>query len=305
MRVLCIGRVSYDICLPLNEFPIEGKKYKDITKVEGSSGGSGTAAYLLGRWGCETYIAGVVGNDLYGNRIKREYETLGVFTKFLEINYENDTIMNYVIVNSQKGTRTRISSDASKIRLTKNSFEIDTPNGIFLDGTEYSAASSALLRYKDAISVLSATENDKDTLDLCQKVKYIICPLEFAESITNVKVDSNNNQSYIQLFQGMKDKFQSQTIIITLGKKGVLYNVDYDVRMMHATKVEPKDPSGVGAIFKSAFLYAILGGRKHETAIKLANIAAGLSTTKIGINQSIFKFEEVETYAKNINESIY
>lgn len=305
MKVLCIGRISYDISLPLNEYPVEGGKYKEISKVEGVSGGAGTASLLLGKWGVETYAIGVVGNDIFGNRIKREYETLGIFTKFLEVNYEKDTIINYVINNETNGSRTIISSSTIDVKLTKNSYEIENPEGLFLDGTEYEASSNALIRYKEAHSLIAATDNNKETIDLCNRVKTIVCPIEFAESVTGIKVDPNNPQSYVTIFQAMKDRFKNQTIIITLGIKGVLYNVDYDVRIMPPISVKSKDSTGVGDIFRAALLYGIISNKKPETCIRLANITAGLSTANVGIKNSVYKLEEVETYAKNINESIY
>lgn len=304
MRVLCIGRVSYDINLPLNEFPVENKKYTDVTKVEGGSGTAGTAAFLLGKWGCESYIAGVVGNDLYGNRIKREYETIGVFTKFLEVNYEKDTIINYIINNETNGSSITIGSSSNEVKLTKASFEMDNPNGILLDGTEVEASSNALIRYKDAVTLLCAKENTKETLDLCTRVNYIVCSLEFAESVSGVKVLFETPATLVQMYQILKDKFKKD-LIITLGARGVLYAVDLDVRIMPPIKATAKDTTGAGDVFKAAFLYAILAGRKFEVSIKLANMAAGLSTTKIGIRNSVFKLDEIETYAKNINESIY
>ena len=304
MRTLCIGRVTYDISLPLNEFLVEGKKYNDVKKVEGGSGSAGTPAYLLGRWGCESYIAGVIGNDLYGNRIKREYETIGVFTKFLEVNYEKDTIVNYAIINESKGSRTLITDDENSIKLTKNTFEMDDPDGILLDGSEYDASIATLIRYKEAVTMMSATKNTKEVLDLCTKVKYVVCPLDFAEEVTGIKANYNDTNTLVKIYQGLNERFKNN-IVITLGNMGTLYCIDNNIKVMPPVNIIPKDSTGVGDVFRGALLYGLISNKKYDVAIKIANMAAGLSTTKVGIKNSIFKFEEIETYAKNINESIY
>ena len=68
-KVLCLGNCSYDITMPLEEFPLENIKYRVKEKVECGGGPASNAAYLLGKWGIDTYFAGIVGNDLYGNKI--------------------------------------------------------------------------------------------------------------------------------------------------------------------------------------------------------------------------------------------
>ena len=304
MRVLCIGRVSYDVSLPLPEFPQAGKKYENVTKIEGGSGSAGTAAYLLGRWGVESYIAGVIGNDLYGNRIKNEFENIGVFTKFLEINYEKDTIINYIINNEAQGSGITISGNSQDVKLTKPAFEMESPNGLLLDGYEYEASINSLVRYKEAISLINAHEATKEELELCNKVSYIVCSYSFGEEVSGIKISFENPTTLVQMYQALKNKFNKE-IIVTLGEKGVLYALGSDVRIMPAIKVTSKDATGAKDIFAGALLYGILAGRKLEVAIKLANITAGLSTVNVGIKNSTFKIEEIETYAKNINEPLY
>ena len=85
LKVLCLGHISYDIIFPLKGFIEENKKIRIKEKIECGGGPASNAAYLLGKWGIETYIAGVVCNDLYGNEIKNEFEISNVNTKYLEI----------------------------------------------------------------------------------------------------------------------------------------------------------------------------------------------------------------------------
>ena len=98
LKVLCLGHISYDIIFPLKGFIEENKKIRIKEKIECGGGPASNAAYLLGKWGIETYIAGVVGNDLYGNEIKNEFEISNVNTKYLEIDgkfYNGIIIVDY------------------------------------------------------------------------------------------------------------------------------------------------------------------------------------------------------------------
>ena len=57
--------------------------------------------------------------------------------------------------------------------------------------------------------------------------------------------------------------------------------------------VKPIDTTGAGDIFHGAFTYGIVSKMNYEEIIKLSNIAAGLSVTKLGSRNSIFTLEEV------------
>ncbi len=303
MKVLCIGHASYDISMPVNEYPIENKKYRVTNKVEGGGGPACTAAYLLGKWGLETYFAGVVGNDLYGQRVKAELDMVGVHTKHLEINYEAETDTSFIIINSATGSRTIFSNVSDRMMLTSYSFEM-SPEVILIDGHDYEASKRALMLYKNAISIIDAGRPDEKVIELAGLVKYLVCSKEFAETVSGVKIDYNNTQTIVELYQKLKDKFNNE-IIVTLESKGALYSINGEIKIMPGIKVKAEDTTGAGDIFHGAFTYAIANNRSLESSVKLANITAGLSATKVGSRNSIFKYEEIEIYAKNINESLH
>ena len=73
MKILCIGHAAYDITVPLTEYPIENTKNRVPERIECGGGPASNAAYLLAKWNMETYFAGIVGNDNYGNIIENEF----------------------------------------------------------------------------------------------------------------------------------------------------------------------------------------------------------------------------------------
>ena len=81
MKVLVIGHSSYDISCPVDQYPVENTKYRLDGCVMCGGGPAANAAFLLGKWGVETYYAGVVGSDDFGTKIKKEFETIGVKTE--------------------------------------------------------------------------------------------------------------------------------------------------------------------------------------------------------------------------------
>jgi sugar/nucleoside kinase (ribokinase family) len=76
---------------------------------------------------------------------------------------------------------------------------------------------------------------------------------------------------------------------------------DNIIKLMPSIKVTPIDSTGAGDIFHGAFTYCIAKGYDIEKTLKISNITAGLSVTKIGGRNSVFPLEEVmKIYEENI-----
>ena len=114
MKILCLGHATYDITLPMDEFPTEHTKNRIQEKIECGGGPASTAAYLLGSFGAETYFAGIVGNDYYGKKIKEEFKKVNVNTDFLELREDHETTSSIVIPNKVNGSRTAFAYNLKK-----------------------------------------------------------------------------------------------------------------------------------------------------------------------------------------------
>ena len=296
MTILNIGKASYDITCPIDEYPIEGTKYLLNEKVETGGGTAANVAYLLGKWGETSYFAGVVGSDDYGTKIKKELEQVMVKTELMEVSYDVGTPVSVVLVNKKNGSRTRFDIVSStQPNLKKYDYSI-RPDVIFSDGKEYSATINALNKFPNAISIVDAGRVNRDLLELCKFVKYIVCSKGFAEAISGLKIDFNNSASLVNVYKKLKDKYPNNEIVITLENMGAMYTVNGEIRIMPGIKTQVVDPSGAGDIFHGAFCYCIANGFDMEKAITYSNITAGLSLGKMGGSSSIPMLKEVISY---------
>lgn len=296
MTILSIGRSSYDITCPVDDYPVEGTKYLLNEKVESGGGTAANVAYLLGKWGETSYFAGVIGSDDYGSKIKKSLEQVMVKTELMETSYEVGTPVSVILVNKKNGSRTRfdIVSDTQP-NLKKYEYDLK-PDLIFADGKEYSAAINALNKFPKAISVVDAGRVDRDLLELCKFVKYIVCSKGFAETVSGLKMDYNNSSSLVAVYKKLKVKYPNNEIVITLENMGAMYTVNGEIRIMPGIKTKVVDPSGAGDIFHGAFCYCLANNFDIEKAVTYSNIAAGLSLGKIGGSPSIPTLKEVISY---------
>ncbi len=296
MTILSIGRTSYDITCPVEEYPVEGTKYLLNEKIESGGGSAANIAYLLGKWGETSYFAGVIGSDDYGTKIKKEFEQAMVKTEFIETSYEVGTPLSIILVNKKNGSRTRFDVvGATQPQLKKYEYGIN-PDVIVSDGKEYSATINALNKYPSAISIVDAGRVDRDLLELCKYVKYIVCSKGFAETVSGYKIDYNNSGTLVNVYKKLKDKYPNNEIIVTLENMGAMYTYNGEIKVMPSIKVEQVDPSCSGDIFHGVFAYCLANHFDLEKAITYSNIAAGLSVTKIGGRTSIPTIKEVINY---------
>ncbi len=296
MTILSIGRTSYDITCPVEEYPIEGTKYHLSEKIESGGGTASNVAYLLGRWGETSYFAGVTGSDDYGSKIKKELEQAMVKTELMEVSYEVGTPLSIILVNKKNGTRTKFDVvGPTQPGLKKYEYSV-VPEVIFSDGKEYAATINALNRFPNAISIVDAGRVDRDLLELCKFVKYIVCSKGFAETVSGLKIDYKNSVSLVNVYKKLKSRYPNNEIIITLEAMGALYTLNGEIKIMPGIKTKVVDPSGAGDIFHGAFVYCIANGFDIEKTITYSNIAAGLSVGKIGGRPSIPSIKEVISY---------
>lgn len=291
MKVLCIGHAAYDITIPVENYPLENTKNRVHNRVECGGGPSGNAAYLLGKWGVETYFAGIVGNDLYGHNIRDEFNSIGVNIDYLEMSNEHTTTSSFIIANAENGSRTVLTYRPSDMKMTAVDITIN-PDIILLDGQEYEMSKKVLLENPNAISIIDAGRDRKEVLELCHMVTYVVCSHDFAENVSHL---STTTDSLEEIFKILEDEFKTN-IIITLEATGCAYHnrETNKIEIVPSIKVKAIDSTGAGDIFHGAFTYGISQNWPMDKILKYANTAGAMSVTRIGGRNSIFELSEME-----------
>ena len=98
LKAICLGRISYEIDLPVETMPKEGTVNEFFEKQGNVGGEAATIGCCLARWGISTSVAGVLGNDVFGTRIRKEFDKLRIDTRYIEPSYDNDTSISVVLV---------------------------------------------------------------------------------------------------------------------------------------------------------------------------------------------------------------
>lgn len=288
MKILCLGHATYDVTLPLDEYPTENTKNRIQERIECGGGPASTAAYLLGCWGADVYFAGIVGNDYYGHKIKEEFERANVYTDYLELRDNHETTSSIVLANRANGSRTTFAFKPKKIEMEP--FDLSfIPDVILIDGQEYERSKDVLKKYPKSLSIIDAGRSRPEIIELCKIVDWVACSKDFAEDVTGIKVDYNNIDTIKNIYNKLKELFPGE-IVITLEDKGCYYQ-DKLIKSVHLKAV---DSTGAGDIFHGALTYYLSRGYDSLNALKLANYAGAISVSRIGTRNSIPTKEEME-----------
>lgn len=295
MKAVCVGHSTYDITLPLEDFPVENKKYR-ITKHIGCGGGpASNGGYLLAKWGIDTTMVSIIGDDYYGSQVIEEFKKIGANTEYL-VQYPNhNTSSSFIIANMNNGSRTIITAKRDPIRKLDQEVNITDADLILIDGEHPETAIEVLEKNPNAISVLDAGRLTDDTRKLGKMVTYVVCSHDFAEDFTGKQTDVRDFNTLVEIYEELKSYFNTN-IIITLEENGSFTKIDGVYKIIPTIKVKAVDTTGAGDIFHGAFTYFIGMGYPLEDAIKYASITGAISVTRLGSRNSIPFLSEVLDY---------
>ena len=294
MKVVCVGHSTYDTTLPMDNYPEENVKYRIKEHIECGGGPASNGAYLLAKWGMDTAIASIVGDDFYGQKVIEDFKNIGADTTYLEVKEGHMTSSSFIIANRSNGSRTIITSKKDPIRKLSQDVNIHA-DVILIDGEHPETAHEVLDKNPNAISVLDAGRLNDDTRALGKKVTYVVCAKDFAENFVEEEIDSTNIEQLTRIHAKLVEYFNTN-IIITLEATGSFTIIDGVYQIIPSIKVKAIDSTGAGDIFHGAFTYFIANNYPLYDAIKLSSITGGISVTRVGSRFSIPDLEEVLNY---------
>lgn len=294
MKAICVGHSTFDTTLPIEEYPIENKKYRIKNHIECGGGPASNGAYLLAKWGLDTTIASIVGNDYYGDKVVEDFKKVHADTSFLEQRENYMTTSSYIIANMSNGSRTILTSKQPPIRKLNKTVDLKA-DAILIDGEHPETALEVLENNPQAISVLDAGRLTDDTRILGKKVTYVACSKDFAEEFTNQKIDYQDLSNLKDIHQIIEDYYQTN-IIITLEDKGAFTKINDNYELIPSIKVKALDSTGAGDIFHGALTFFLANQYSIKEAIRYACITGAISVTRIGSRNSIPTLHEVLDY---------
>lgn len=291
--VLCVGMATYDLTFAVEKHPELDEKSFASDFLGCGGGPAANASVTVSRLGGKACFIGYLGNDIFGQFHYDELIKEHINCDYLIRNKFSTRLS--IILAKPNGDRTVITyqNKTPFIKTKELPLDLSTmkPKSILFDGHE-PEISLLIARKAKKLKIpiiLDAGSVHKGSIELLPFTDFLICSEKFAKSYCksdDIKI------ALKQLNQITK------TVIITLGKNGLIWQSNKSSGYLNAYKINTIDSTGAGDTFHGAFALGISLNKGLEENLKFAGAASALCCTKIGARNGIPKLKDVINFLK-------
>lgn len=263
-------------------------------------GGKGAnQAVSSSKLGGKTTMVGKVGDDSFGKELKTFLTNAGVITLIHTssdtptgtaiITVSEDTSDNSIVVVPGANYQLNIS-EIDQIKFAKgdilvSQFEIpvEVVKFFFWKGRE-----SGTLNILNPAPAMNVSDN------LLSLIDVLILNETELEIISKSVVDISDENSIAEAV--FKFKKENQSVLVTLGEKGVIAYINDSLVRVAGHKVKALDSTGAGDCFVGAIAAKLSTGASLIEALEFANKAASICVTRMGAGPSMPNLDEVNHY---------
>ena len=305
-KILVLGSIGYDLVTFIEKMPVAGETIVGRKFIQNPGGKGDNQAVAASRAGGDTTFMGAIGDDVYGeilkknlsdNKVKHKLKVVNnmscqIATILIEPNGENRIVIvpganNYVDKKFIDDNEKLI--DESDIII----FQLEIP----IESVEYGID---LAYKKNKIIILDPAPGRPLSDNIIKKCTYIK-PNETELSLIS-GMPTNNMEEIEKASMTIMNK-GAQNLLVTLGEKGcVLYSKGKDKKIYETYPTKAVDTTAAGDCFTGVFATYLSKGFSVDECIKYANLASSISVSRNGAVPSLPTFEEIEKEKKNIKK---
>ena len=302
-KILVIGSIGYDLTAYYEKMPVIGETIVGRKFAENPGGKGDNQAVAGGRSGGDITFLGAIGDDYYGEILKKNLEVNNVKHNLKVVPNMNCQIATILVDQDGRNSIVIVpgaNNYVDKKQIDENEKIIDENDIIVLqleiplETVEYVID---MAHKKNKIIILNPSPWQTLSENALKKVDYLI-PNEIELSLmTGMKTDQIEQ---IEIACKKIIELGAKNLIVTLGEKGSLLYNKKGSKMFPAFPVKAVDTTGAGDCFAGVFSTYLSKNYPIEEAIKYANLASSISVTKIGTIPSFPTQKEIEEARKKI-----
>ena len=257
-----------------------------------SYGGKGAnQAVAAARLGAKVAFISCIGSDSIGETMKNVFVKEGIDTTYINTVPQEMTGMAFIQVAKSSENCIVLASGANahlgEMVVRQSEAQIAQSDCLLmqLETPLYGVELAAQIAKKNGVQVVLNPAPAQILSDELLSLIDIITPNETeAEILTGVAV--TDEQSAVKAASVFHDK-SIETVMITLGAKGVFVSRKGKSRIIKGFCVQAIDTTAAGDTFNGGFVTALLEEKSFDEAIRFGQAAAAISVTKKGAQSSI------------------
>ena len=303
-KILVIGSIGYDLTTYYDRMPVPGETIVGLKFAQNPGGKGDNQAVSASRAGGDVTFVGAIGEDSYGDILKKNLDDNKVKHK-LKVMPNLSCQIATILVDKNGQNSIIIVPGANryvdKRQIDENENLIEENDIILLqleipiETVEYIID---IAYEKNKLIILNPAPGQPLPKNILKKVDYLIPNESELALITGMPTDTTER---IILASKKLIELGVKNLIVTLGDKGsVLCNKD-NVKFFDSYPATAVDTAGAGDCFAGVLSAYLSKSYPIEEAIKYANFASSLSVTKIGTIPSFPTIEQIERERNKIH----
>lgn len=300
---LCVlGSINVDHVIRVPYFPKAGETLTGYGYQIAYGGKGANQAVAAARVGANVSFIGAIGDDQIGQSMKQAFEKDGINTEAISI-IENQSTGLAMIQVADSGENSIVISaganeDLSEALVEQYKSHIEQADILLMQLESPLQAVTLATKFAKSAEVkvvLNPAPAQPLPNSLLSQIDIITPNETEAEILTGIKVTDEHSAA---VAANHFHQLGIETVLITLGSKGVYYSEKGQGEIIPGFRVEAVDTTAAGDTFNGAFVTALLEGQSPKESIRFAHAAAAISVTRMGAQTAIPNREEVDHFLK-------
>ncbi|MDM5153453.1 ribokinase [Bacillus sp. DX1.1] len=277
-NIAVVGSISMDLVAVSKKRPKAGETVigEAFHTVPGGKGAN--QAVAAARLGANVAMVGAIGDDAYGKIVSDNLENEHIFIDFVEPVTGETTGIAHIVL-AEEDNSIVVVQGANRL---VNEQVVDRAKDLLVK------ADMVVLQLEIPL------ETVKYVLHICEEHKIPVMlnpapaqvlPEDVLEKATYITPNEHECRivldDFISPIEELLAKYPNK-LLMTEGGSGVRFHNGTEIVHVPSISVEVVDTTGAGDTFNGALAVALSEGETLQKAIRFANIAGGLSVTKLG-----------------------
>ncbi|MDZ5607550.1 ribokinase [Bacillus pseudomycoides] len=277
-NIAVVGSISMDLVAVSQKRPKAGETVigEAFHTVPGGKGAN--QAVAAARLGANVAMVGAVGNDGYGKVVRNNLENERIFIDCVVPVTEETTGIAHIVL-AEEDNSIVVVQGANRL---VNEQIVDRAKDLLVK------ADMVVLQLEIPLEtvkyVLAICEEHKIPVMLNPAPAQVL-PADILEKATYITPNEHECRIVLDNFTSPIEELLAtypNKLLMTEGSKGVRFHDGTEIVHVPSISVEVVDTTGAGDTFNGALAVALSEGETLQKAIRFANIAGGLSVTKLG-----------------------
>ncbi|MER1975931.1 ribokinase [Pseudocitrobacter faecalis] len=299
-KLVVLGSINADHILNLDSFPTPGETVTGNQYQVAFGGKGANQAVAAGRSGANIAFIACTGEDDIGERVRQQLANDRIDVAPVSVIAGESTGVALIFVNGEGenviGIHAGANAALSPALVEAQKTRIAQADALLmqLESPLESVMLAAKIAHQHQTQVILNPAPARELSDELLALVDIITPNETeAEKLTGIRVENDDDAA--KAAQALHSK-GIDTVIITLGSRGVWASVKGEGQRVPGFKVQAIDTIAAGDTFNGALITALLEDKPLNEAIRFAHAAAAIAVTRKGAQPSVPWREEIDEF---------